>query len=119
MKLLNSCCTKYYKAKNNSRMTRHKYRDNISNRLFVAKETFTPKRLKLPILVLNLDGVLGYFDECKTYILREKSLQLLHSLSHNYRIVAYSHEPSYILKKLIKVMSEYHRPFIFDAVYYI
>ena len=66
--------TKYYKAKNNSRMTRHKYGDSISNRLFVAKETFNPKRLKLPVLVLNIDGVLGYFDEAKTYIFREKSL---------------------------------------------
>ena len=89
MKQLNSVCTKYFKSKNNSRMTRHKYRDNISNRLHVARETFNPKRLKLPILVINLDGVLGYFDEAKTYIFRERSLHMMQSLSHNFRIIGY------------------------------
>lgn len=77
MKQLNSVCTKYFKCKNNSRMTKHRYRDNISNRLLVARETFSQKRLKLPILVLNIDGVLGYFDEAKTYIFREKSMQMI------------------------------------------
>ena len=77
MKQLSSACTKYFKKKNNSRMTRHKYRDNISNRLFVAKETFSAKRIKLPIIVMNLDGVLGYFDEAKTYVFRERSLQMM------------------------------------------
>ena len=67
-------CTKYYKSKNNTRMTPHKYRNGISTRLLVGKETFSPKRAKLPILVVNLDGVLGYFDEAKAFNTRERSL---------------------------------------------
>lgn len=65
MKNLVPACTKYYKSKNNSRMTPYKYRNGISNRLLVAKETFAAKRAKLPILVINIDGVMGYFDEQK------------------------------------------------------
>ena len=77
MKNLVPACTKYYKSKNNSRMTPHKYRNGISTRLLVARETFSPKRAKLPILVLNLDGVLGYFDEAKQYYCKEKAIQML------------------------------------------
>ena len=74
MKNLVPACSKYYKSKNNSRMTPYKYRNGISTRLLVARETFTPKRAKLPILVINLDGVLGYFDESKQYYCKEKSI---------------------------------------------
>jgi len=55
-------------------MTPHKYRNGISTRLLVAKETFAPKRAKLPVLILNIDGALGYFDEAKHYNLKDKCL---------------------------------------------
>ena len=58
-------------------MTPHKYRNGISTRLLVAKETFAQKRAKLPILVINLDGVLGYFDESKHYYCKEKCLTMM------------------------------------------
>ena len=76
-KTLVPACIKYYKSKNNSRMTPYKYKNGISNRLLVAKETFSPKRAKLPILVINIDGVIGYFDEQKNYLCRERSIQAL------------------------------------------
>lgn len=79
-------------------MTPRKYRDGVSSRVLVAKETFSAKRAKLPILVVNLDGVLGYWDEAKTYNMRDKSLGLLISLSHNFRIVGYSSETKTLLK---------------------
>ena len=44
-------------------MTPYKYKSGVSSRLLVAKETFAAKRAKLPIMVINIDGVIGYFDE--------------------------------------------------------
>ena len=78
-------------------MTPYKYKNGISNRLLVAKETFSAKRAKLPVMMLNIDGVLGHFDEQKNYISRERSLQMLQSLSHNYKIVGFSHESKGII----------------------
>lgn len=112
-------CTKYYKSKNNSRMTPHKYRNGVSTRLLVAKETFAPKRAKLPVLVLNLDGVMGYFDEAKAYQCRERSLTMLQSLSHNFKVVAFSSEPKGLITRFGKALSEFKTPFAFDAVYQI
>jgi hypothetical protein len=44
-------------------MTAYKYKEGISTRLLVAKETLTNRRVNLPILIINLDGIIGYFDE--------------------------------------------------------
>ena len=110
-------CSKYYKSKNNSRMTPHKYRNGISTRLLVARETFAAKRAKLPILVMNLDGVLGYFDEAKAYHCKEKYLSVLQSLSHNFKIVGFSSESKGLITRFGKCLSEYKSPFAFDAVY--
>ena len=47
-------------------MTARKYKEGISTRLMVARETINnTSRQKLPILIVNLDGVIGYFDEQK------------------------------------------------------
>ena len=85
----------------------------------MAKETFLPKRQKLPVLLLNLDGALGYWDEAKCYIFKERGLGQLIGLSHNFRIVAYSAEPKSLIKRLGNAMAEYSRPFCFDAMYQI
>ena len=119
VKTLAPACTKYYKSKNNTRMTRHKYRNGVSTRLLVAKETFQPKRAKLPILVINLDGTLGFFDESKHYNCKEKSLTMLQSLSHNFKIVGISSESKGLITRLGKQMMDYKVPFAFDAVYQI
>jgi hypothetical protein len=112
-----SCCQKYYVKKNNSRMTPFLYRNGVSMRLLVSKETFMKKRSKLPILIINIDGALGYFDESKVYTFKDRSLQHLHSLSHNFRIVGFSQENKSLVRRLCKQLTEYSRPFCFDAVY--
>jgi len=54
----------YTKRKNISSMTARKYQEGISTRLLVARETLKSSyRAKLPIIIVNLDGVTGYFDE--------------------------------------------------------
>jgi len=98
-------------------MTPHKYRNGVSTRILVAKETFAPKRAKLPVLVFNLDGVFGYFDESKGYICREKHLQMLQSLSNNFKIVGFSNEPKGIIKRFGQNLSDLKTPFTFDSLY--
>jgi hypothetical protein len=45
-------------------MTAFKYREGESTRILVAKEMLKNKsRNKMPILIINLDGVIGYWDE--------------------------------------------------------
>lgn len=100
-------------------MTPHKYRNGISTRLLVAKETFAPKRAKLPVLILNIDGALGFFDEAKHYNLKEKCLSMLQSLSHNFKIVAFSSESKGLLTRFGKCLTETKTPFAFDAMYQI
>ena len=73
----------------------------------------------VPVLLLNLDGGLGYWDEAKTYVFKERGLGQLITLSHNFRIVGYSSEPRALIKRLGYAMSEYSRPFCFDAMYQI
>ena len=70
-------------------------------------------------MILNLDGALGYWDEAKTYVFKERNLGHLMTLSHNFRIVAYSAEPKSLIKRLGTLMAEFSRPFCFDAVYQI
>ena len=98
-------------------MTPHKYRNGVSTRLLVARETFIAKRAKLPILVINLDGVLGYFDEYKSYVVKEKCLQMMQGLSHNYKIVGFSCESKGIISRFGRNLADYKIPFAFDAVY--
>ena len=114
-----SPCLKYLTKKNISRMTPRRYRDGVSTRILVAKETFLPKRQKLPVLLLNLDGALGYWDEAKAYVFKERGLGQLIALAHNFRIVGYSAEPKSVLKRLGQALAEYSRPFCFDALYQI
>lgn len=76
-----SCCHSYRQKKRLSLMTPRKYKDGFSIRLFVAKETLKPSRMKLPVLLINLDGVIGYFDETKGYHYNNKSIVLLCQLS--------------------------------------
>lgn len=80
------------RQKHITHLTSSKYREGISQRLFVAKDTFSQKRSKLPIAIISLDGVFGYFDENKAYNLKEKSLYYLLTISHSFRVVAYSQE---------------------------
>ena len=70
-------------------MTARKYLEGVSTRIMVAKETLkNTSRSKLPILIVNLDGIFGYFDEHKVYYLRSAVLYYLIALSANFRTIA-------------------------------
>jgi hypothetical protein len=64
-----------------------------SQRLFMSKECATSEdRRMLPVLVLNLDGVIGYWDDSKKsyYLLRPKIIESLIQLSYDFRLVVIS-----------------------------
>jgi hypothetical protein len=58
----------------------------------VAKETLNKNRAIKPLLIVHIEGTLGFYDENKFFYLRERSLTLLSALSHNFRIVGVSME---------------------------
>ena len=75
----------------NSQMTAPKYKMGLSRRVLVAQETLVNKyRQKLPVLVLNLDGVIGHWDESKTFNIRQKTFMYLAALTCNFRIIAFA-----------------------------
>jgi len=76
--------------------TKNKFRKSNqiwSKRLFFAKEAaLDPERWKKPVLIINLDGAMGYWDDLKSnfYVLRPKVLDGLLQLSYDFRLVAVS-----------------------------
>jgi hypothetical protein len=42
----------------------------------------------MPLIILDLDGVIGYWDENKNYHIQASTISYLIALSHNYRLVA-------------------------------
>jgi hypothetical protein len=71
-------------------MTAYKYKEGISTRLMVARETLkSTQRQRLPLLILNLDGIIGFFDEQKTYHIRSTALTQIVALSVNFRTIAF------------------------------
>lgn len=64
-----------------------------SQRLFMSTEMASEEaRRMLPVLIINLDGTMGYWDENKNhyYVLRPKIVESLIQLSFDFRIVAVS-----------------------------
>ena len=116
-KQLTCACHKYAKQKKIADLTAKIYRQGVSQRLFVGKDAFAKKRSKLPILVIGLDGVMGYFDEAKAYNIKQVTFNYLLALSHNFRIVAYTQELKNIVRRLVHILGENKVPFFFDAVY--
>ena len=49
-------------------------------------------RRRLPVLMINLDGVLGYLDDSARiyYVLRPKIVENLIQLSYDFRLIAFS-----------------------------
>jgi hypothetical protein len=70
-------------------MTSYKYKEGLSKRLLVAKDALSLARNQLPILIVNLEGVFGYFDHAKTYQVRPSELTQIISLSNNFRVIGY------------------------------
>lgn len=59
----------------------------------MSKEmVYSEDRRRLPVLMINMDGVLGYLDDTARmyYVLRPKIVESLIQLSHDFRIVAFS-----------------------------
>lgn len=98
----------YTQRKNIAQMTARKYGDGMSQRILVAKETLKNQdRQKLPIIILNLDGIVGYFDEMKTFYLRQNALNQLIALSANFRILAFCiGQTKRCVRKLCQMLAE-------------
>jgi hypothetical protein len=72
----------------------------------------------MPLLIMNLDGVLGYWDESRVYSIKQNVLNLLFSLSMSFRIIGYTvGVRKHYVKKLVRHMASAAKPFVFDAVY--
>jgi hypothetical protein len=96
-----------------------------SQRLFLSKEIATSEdRRMLPILVVNLDGVLGFWDDTKKffYLFRTRVVESLIQLSYDFRIVAISNQRQKHIYKVVYglmnlPMEDGNKTLIFDAVY--
>ena len=64
-----------------------------SERLYFAKE-FIEKpdyRRNMPVLIINLDGVFGYWDHNREiYVIRSKTVDAIMTLSYDFSLVAVS-----------------------------
>ena len=98
-------------------MTASKYREGESKRIMVAKECLSFRdRFKLPMLMVNLDGIIGYFDELKMYFIKPSNITLLIALSNNFKVIAFCQGQSKnVLRKLCKLLQD--KGMVFDAVY--
>lgn len=138
-----SFCTEYIQFRGQqlpkkyaSSFTTNKYRKGLgedefvmSQRLAMSKELAQSEdRRMMPVLIVNLDGMLGYWDEMKRshYVLRSKVVDSMISLSYDFRLVAISTQSQKLMFKLIYGLMNIQstsdsdsstRHLIFDAVY--
>ena len=93
-------------------MTPRKYKEGVSHRLCVSK--IYKERMSLPVLIVPADGVIGYFDECKTFVVKQSVIWQLQSLCMNFRVVMYGQG-----KKATNCLSQHLQDskLVFDAVY--
>ena len=81
-------------------------------------------RRMLPVLIINLDGAMGYWDEFSShyYVLRPKVVESLIQLSHDFRIVAVSSQKQNLIFRLVyglmnMTLYDSSAHLFFDAVY--
>jgi hypothetical protein len=112
-----SFCMEYIQFKGSNKLhkdcrhlfTKRRYRkgDSLfswSTRLFMSKEcALSEDRRRMPILVVNLDGAVGFWDDLKRnyYVLRPKIVEGLIQLSYDFRIVAVSSQRQKLIRKVI------------------
>lgn len=95
---------------------RDEYRRVTSKRLFTAPETLSSNRRKLPVIVLNLDGLVGFWDDSggQAYVLRQRIVDSLIQLSFDFRLVAVSVEGNWKIRKailgLMNIVSSSYEP---------
>lgn len=78
-----------------------------SQRLFMSKEmVYSEDRRRLPVLMVNLDGVMGYLDDTAKmyYVLRPKIVESLIQLSNDFRIIAFSSMRAKVISKIIQAL---------------
>ena len=82
------------------------------------------QRRMLPVLIINLDGAMGYWDELGSnyYVLRPRVVESLIQLSYDFRIVAISSQKQNLIFRLIyglmnMTLYDNHAHLFFDAVY--
>jgi hypothetical protein len=64
-----------------------------SQRLFLSKECASSEdRRMMPVLIVNIDGVLGYWDDMNKnyFVVRKQIIESLITFSYDFRIVAIS-----------------------------
>lgn len=78
----------------------------------------------MPVLIINLDGVIGYWDDYKKfyYIFRPKVIEALIQLSFDFRLVAVSSQRQKHIYKVIYGLTNLpgedgNKSLVFDAVY--
>ena len=69
-------------------LTQPVYMDGVSRRLLIAKDW--QDRRQLPLIVIDLDGVFGFWDEQKVYSISERAISILAGLSQNFRLAVFS-----------------------------
>ena len=76
-----------------------------SERLFIGRSfcQSMDRRRNLPVVVLNLDGVIGSWDSVQElYILRQKFLETITTLSFDFNVVAVSRYPKYLIRRVVE-----------------
>ena len=81
------------------------------------KQFMKDKRRLLPLLIVDLDGAVGYWDEGKNYNMHPSVLQYLHALSTNYRIAGVSKMNKKQVQRLCKQLVDQPKGVVFDAAY--
>ena len=130
-KVMHSTYCKDYSSKPLKGLDSKKAANSV--RLFAANQ-FHEKRLNLPLIIVNLDGFFGSWDYQKeVYVLRQKMLDSLITLSYDFMLIAVSHQKSKYIKRLVQQLQKIpiaenlsvyppqysYKQVIFDAVYQI
>lgn len=96
--------------------------------MFLAQECASSEyRRMMPILILNLDGAVGYWEK-NVYILRKGVIDSLITLSYDFRLIAVSSQRQKKIWKIIYALmnmspapcdgnNNQMRHLVFDAVY--
>jgi CDP-glycerol glycerophosphotransferase (TagB/SpsB family) len=78
-----------------------------SQRLYLSRECATSEdRRQLPVLIVNLDGAVGYWDEQRRfyYVLRHKVVEGLIQLSYDFRLIAVSSARKRLICKVVSAL---------------
>lgn len=76
-----SYCKKYSRSANLDMPSARLYA-KITKRVLISGETLDSKRVRSPLIIIRLEGIIGYFDEIKyVFTLQKDAIQSLIQLS--------------------------------------